>query len=382
MYDDPWLQDYIDNGVITPESSFRKQLNAASRSEDLELYINSPGGSVFAGYEMLNDIRAWMDETGNGVSVTVGGLAASMGAYLATFLGPVTVHSNSKIMFHSAAGAVSGGPQAMEDEAVLLRQINAEVKTRLIDQYGAHPDDVETWFQEGRAGWLDANLATQVGLANKTIGALAAAPARAKVADEALQDQIAAAWMGVDDECDSRKTFEAKTNNSKKDGGRNMSKLQTILGKLGFGPQTDETTEQYEARFEALSACEDMLGPDGVKDALADGLTATEAMQVRWNEAVEAKEAAQKESAELQAKLGEKAQEVATLQGQLKDALERPHAHLEDGKEGGEVDIDSLHAELVQGGSTKTAAWQKIAADYPEEYSAWIAAGKPKARGK
>ncbi len=61
-WDSPRTERYIKNGVITPESVFRRALDAAT--EDVELYVNSPGGSVFSGYEMADAVKAWRDRTG------------------------------------------------------------------------------------------------------------------------------------------------------------------------------------------------------------------------------------------------------------------------------------------------------------------------------
>lgn len=45
-YDSDWMKPYIAKGVLTPESTIREALT--SSAEDVEIYINSQGGSVFA----------------------------------------------------------------------------------------------------------------------------------------------------------------------------------------------------------------------------------------------------------------------------------------------------------------------------------------------
>jgi len=69
MFDIDIYQDYIEKGVITPESKFRADIAAASTDQSLELYINSPGGSVFAGNEMINTLRDWVTETGQALTL-------------------------------------------------------------------------------------------------------------------------------------------------------------------------------------------------------------------------------------------------------------------------------------------------------------------------
>ncbi len=55
-YDVSFLFPYIQKGLITPESYVRKQIEA-NKDDTLDLYINSQGGSVFAGNEMINALQ-------------------------------------------------------------------------------------------------------------------------------------------------------------------------------------------------------------------------------------------------------------------------------------------------------------------------------------
>lgn len=170
-YDMEWFADLIDRGVMTPQSRVQSALERADKSEPLELYINSPGGSVFSANEILNMCRDWEKETEQSITVTVGALAASAAGMLATALGPVRAHANSRFMFHSAASFQVGGPGAMEDIAGLLHSINDEQTRRLVDDYGFDADVVNEWFSEGRMGWIDAKAALEHGIAAEIVDA-------------------------------------------------------------------------------------------------------------------------------------------------------------------------------------------------------------------
>lgn len=170
-WDMDYLAKYVEKGIIIPESKFRSLLKACSPNEDIDLYVNSPGGSVFAGNEMVNALIQWKLETKKAVNITVGSMACSMAAVmLVTAADKVRVHKNSKIMFHGCFSGVEGGEQAMRDEADLLGKINADIKTQLVSKYDLTPETVETWFAEGRAGWLNAEEAKKIGLACEIIG--------------------------------------------------------------------------------------------------------------------------------------------------------------------------------------------------------------------
>jgi ATP-dependent protease ClpP protease subunit len=164
--DSAWLKEYIDKGMITPESRVRDALKTAG---DVELYINSPGGSVFSGYEMANALSDHI-RAGHSVEIIVGAMAASAAANLLAMVPRVkaTAHANSKIMFHGAAGYTEGGEEAHADTAALLAQINGEIKAALV-AHGLESATVDEWFAEGRQGWLTAEEAKAIGLVDEII---------------------------------------------------------------------------------------------------------------------------------------------------------------------------------------------------------------------
>ena len=170
-YDGEWANDYIERGLMMPESRFRKLLSSSDKKSPLELYINSPGGSVFSGNEMINAVNAWTKETGQPVEITVGAMAASMAAAMTVNVNAakVRVHKNSKLMFHGAWTVTEGGSEAHKDEAGLLDKINTDIKTTLVSRFKLAPEKVDEWFAEGRAGWLSAQEAKDAGIAAEII---------------------------------------------------------------------------------------------------------------------------------------------------------------------------------------------------------------------
>lgn len=185
--DSEWLSDYIDKGLVTPESRVRKALATADTTEPLELYVNSNGGSVFAGHEMANAIADWAETHGQQVNVTVGALAASAATDLVLNFAPVKLHANSLLMFHSARTEQFGGPGAMLDAADLLGKINAMQTQALVNRFGLDPSRVAEWYSEGRMGWLDAAEAVDSGIAS---AAAAEDAERVDLTDEVLNQLI------------------------------------------------------------------------------------------------------------------------------------------------------------------------------------------------
>jgi ATP-dependent protease ClpP protease subunit len=170
FYDSEWAQKYIDKGLMIPESAFRRMLAEAPKDEPLEVYVNSPGGSVFAAYEMINAVREWKAETGQKAEVTIGAMAASAASAFAVMAGSsIKAHRNAKMMFHGATTDAWGGKDALEDTADLIGKINADIQNVLIQKYGMDSDVVAEWFEEGRQGWLSADEMVDAGIVSEVI---------------------------------------------------------------------------------------------------------------------------------------------------------------------------------------------------------------------
>lgn len=167
-----WAEDYINKGLLTPESRVRKAL--AEAGEDVELYINSQGGSVFSGNELVNALKQFK-ASGKKLEITVGAMAASMAANIVAMAGAdkVRAHSNSKFMFHGATGITWAGSEGHKDSAELLASINADVIASLAALPNADKTKIEGWFAEGREGWLSAQQALDMGLISEIIDSAA-----------------------------------------------------------------------------------------------------------------------------------------------------------------------------------------------------------------
>ncbi len=256
-YDCDWMADYIEKGVITPESRFRAQLEQAAKDEPLEIHVNSQGGSVFAGAQMANDVKAWQLENSQPVSVVVGALAASAASTFALEVGaPVSVYENTRFMFHGAVNVAWGGAEHMEDQAALLAKINDSIKHRLVDGYKVDKDKVEDWFSEGRMGWMDAAELIECGIAGEVIDGKADAPAQVTDGDPLLQ--IAACLRATGEENPETKPEtvsepEPETEPETPDG-------ETIEARLVAIEQKSETLEaELQAANEAVAGLTDEL---------------------------------------------------------------------------------------------------------------------------
>lgn len=195
--DEAYFASWIERGVITPESRFTRQLAAAKAAgEDVVVEVNSYGGDVVSGNQML----AALQDFPNGKRVVVGAFAASMAANIVLQAGcPVDVHENTIMLFHSARSIMEGGPQALEDEAKLLDQMNGPVKARLV-ALGVPADEVEAGFAEGRQFTLGAQDLVKYGIAQAILPGASPLPQRPADDNEDAKALRLAAYYGQIDE--------------------------------------------------------------------------------------------------------------------------------------------------------------------------------------
>ena len=177
-YDDGFFESWIDKGVITPSSRIVGSIENAT--EPIELYINSYGGDVFAGGEMMIALLK-ASAAGKLASVEVGTIAASMAANIVAALRangvPVTANANSELMFHGCYTETVGGAQHHEDVSESLRNVNESVIANL-NRIGI--TECRAWFAEGREKWIGAEDGLAMGLFSEINGTEAEAPTDAK----------------------------------------------------------------------------------------------------------------------------------------------------------------------------------------------------------
>ena len=109
-------------------------LEAEDPSKDIHLYINSPGGSVSAGFAIYDTMQYIKCD----VSTMCMGLAASMGAFLLAggAKGKRLALPNSEIMIHQPLGGMQGQAKDMEIAAQHINQLKHPLYHILSSQCG------------------------------------------------------------------------------------------------------------------------------------------------------------------------------------------------------------------------------------------------------
>jgi len=143
--EDTWWGD-----EVTPKM-FKDELSAGNG--DVTVWINSPGGDVFAAAQIYNML---MDYVGN-ITVKIDGIAASAASVIAMAGGEVFVSPVSMIMVHNPSTIAWGDSEEMLRAKALLDEvkesiINAyELKTSLPRLKISRLMDAETWMNAHKA---------------------------------------------------------------------------------------------------------------------------------------------------------------------------------------------------------------------------------------
>lgn len=133
--------------------------------EDIKLYINSPGGSVYDGlaiYDTMNFIKPDVQTIGIGLQASMGAFLLSAGAK-----GKRAVLPNARVMIHQPSSGTRGKITDQEidlREGLLLKEKLAKILSKNTDQdFEKLKNDME------RDYWMSAEEAVKYGLVDKII---------------------------------------------------------------------------------------------------------------------------------------------------------------------------------------------------------------------
>jgi ATP-dependent Clp protease protease subunit len=141
-------------------------LASVDSKKDIQIYINSPGGSVYAGLGIYDTMQYIQPD----VATICTGMAASMGAVLlcAGAEGKRTALRHSRVMIHQPMGGAQG--QASDIE-ITAREIQ-KLKKELYDIIATHTkqDYDKVYADSDRDYWMTANEARDYGMIDEVMG--------------------------------------------------------------------------------------------------------------------------------------------------------------------------------------------------------------------
>lgn len=155
------VNDYVAN-VIQAQMLF---LESTDPKRDIQMFINSPGGSVIAGLGIYDTMQYVTPDVGTICT----GLAASMGAVLlaAGTKGKRTCLHHSRVMIHQPLGGMQGQVTDMEISYRLIKSMQKELYDILAHHTGQSYEQIEADCD--RDNWMVAQEAKAYGLIDEVL---------------------------------------------------------------------------------------------------------------------------------------------------------------------------------------------------------------------
>ena len=155
-----FLSDEVNDATASLVVAQMLFLEAQDPDKDINLYINSPGGSITAGmaiYDTMNFVKC-------DVATTCIGMAASMGAFLlaAGAKGKRTALPNSLIMIHQPLGGAKGQASDIKIQAELILRMRDNINGILSERTGRSIEEIER--DTDRDNYMTAEEACKYGL--------------------------------------------------------------------------------------------------------------------------------------------------------------------------------------------------------------------------
>ncbi len=159
------LSGQVDDATASTIIAQFLYLDAQDSDKDIQLYINSPGGSVSAGLAIYDTMQYLTAD----VSTICVGLAASMGAFLlaAGAEGKRIALPNSEIMIHQPSGGSQGQASDIEIQAEHIIRTKQRLNEILAKHTGQSVEQVEK--DSDRDNFMTAEEAKEYGLIDSII---------------------------------------------------------------------------------------------------------------------------------------------------------------------------------------------------------------------
>tara|TARA_B100000902_G_scaffold534_1_gene645 strand:+ start:2831 stop:3511 length:681 start_codon:yes stop_codon:yes gene_type:complete len=155
------INDYVAN-IIQAQLLF---LESVDSKKDILIYLNSPGGGVYAGLGIYDTIQYINPD----VSTICTGMAASMGAVLlcAGAKGKRTALKHSRIMIHQPLGGAQGQASDIEITAREIQKLKKELFEIISSHSGKSYDEV--WKDSDRDYWMTSAEAKEYGMIDEVL---------------------------------------------------------------------------------------------------------------------------------------------------------------------------------------------------------------------
>ena len=156
----PIDSEYFWGDEITPQM-FRDELYA--EEGDITLWVNSPGGNVFAAAEIYTMLRDYPGK----VTVRIASIAASAASVVAMSGNPVQMSPTALIMIHDPSTIAMGNAKDMEKAITTLNEVKESIINAYAFKTGLTRNRISKLMSDET--WLNAKKAVELGFADEIL---------------------------------------------------------------------------------------------------------------------------------------------------------------------------------------------------------------------
>ncbi len=155
------INDEVAN-IVTAQLLF---LDSTDRTRDINMYINSPGGNVYAGLGVYDTMQYVTPQ----VATICIGVAASMACILlaAGTKGKRAALKHARVMMHQPSGAIGGQASDIEITVAEIKKLKNELYEVVSNHSGKPVGEIEKDFDRDR--WMTAAEAKEYGLVDEVL---------------------------------------------------------------------------------------------------------------------------------------------------------------------------------------------------------------------
>lgn len=156
------IDDYVSN-IIQAQLLF---LESADAAKDIQIYLNTPGGSVYAGLGIYDTMQYIQPK----VATICTGMAASMGAVLLTAgeTGMRSALKHSRVLIHQPMGGAQGQASDIEITAREISKLKVELYEIISKHSGQSIEKIEK--DADRDYWMTSKEAQAYGMIDEVLG--------------------------------------------------------------------------------------------------------------------------------------------------------------------------------------------------------------------
>lgn len=157
--DDKWIYEWFGMEATCPKD-VADILDEAEKDEEIEVLVNSGGGSVMAGQEIYSTLMG-----NEKVTIKIQSLAGSAAGVIA-MAGRCLISPVAMIMIHNVSiSGASGDYHDMQKKAEILKQMNAAIASAYAEKSGRPMDEILKLMD--RETWLTANQCLEYGFVDE-----------------------------------------------------------------------------------------------------------------------------------------------------------------------------------------------------------------------